>query len=42
MFNENSALVKVWVSLIKNGQYAAKDIPDIQNLREVVLRLLEN
>ena len=42
MFNENSGLVKVWVRLLsqENSRYTTKDIPNISNLREVVLSLL--
>jgi len=41
MFNENSGLVKVWVSLIQKGLYAEEDVPAIGNLREVVISVLE-
>lgn len=37
MFNENSALVKLWIRLIKNGDKTIKDIPNILNLREIVV-----
>lgn len=42
MFNENSGLVRVWVRLLskENSRYTSKDIPNISNLREVVLSLL--
>ena len=42
MFNENSGLVRVWVRLLsqENSRYTIKDIPNISNLREVVLSLL--
>ena len=42
MFNKNSGLVKIWVRLLsqENSQYTQKDIPNISNLREVVLSLL--
>ena len=42
MFNENSGLVRVWVRLLsqENSRYTLKDIPNISNLREVVLSLL--
>lgn len=40
MFDENSALVKVWVKLINENQYTKDQIPNIQNLREIVLSLI--
>lgn len=40
MFNKNSGLVKTWVSLIENDQYALKDVPNLSNLREVVAEVL--
>lgn len=36
MFNKNSGLVKVWVSLIMVGTYELEDTPKIANLKEVV------
>ena len=43
MFNENSGLVKIWVRLLndKNSQYTIENIPNISNLREVILKELE-
>ncbi|XCH79073.1 MAG: hypothetical protein WHF31_16395 [Candidatus Dehalobacter alkaniphilus] len=40
MFNTNSGLVKTWVSLIRKGIYTTDDIPNIGNLREVVISVL--
>ena len=40
MFNENSGLVQVWVRLIKQGIYMINNVPDLSNLREVVLNIL--
>jgi len=40
MFNENSGLVKVWVSLIQAGSYTFEQVPNLSNLREVVATLL--
>ena len=37
MFNENSALVKLWIRLIKIGDKTIEDIPNILNLREIVV-----
>ena len=42
MFNENSKLVQDYVLLIKNGLKTIEDVPDFQNLREVVSSVLAN
>ena len=36
MFNENSGLVKVWVSLIQKGLYSKEDIPAFVEIMQVV------
>jgi hypothetical protein len=38
MFDENSGLVKIWVRLLShsNGKYTIDNVPNIENLREVV------
>lgn len=41
MFNEHSALVKIWVSMVKKGVYGVENIPNVSNLRDVVLGILE-
>lgn len=43
MFNEKSGLVQVWVKLIsdENGRYSKDDIPNLSNLREVVIMILD-
>jgi len=43
MFNSESGLVKIWINLIKNknNKYSKEDIPKLDNLREVVLLILE-
>lgn len=41
MFNENSGLVKTWVSLIQKGAYTLADVPNLSNLQEVVRSVLE-
>ena len=41
MFNENSGLVKTWVSLIRQGTYTFNQVPNLSNLREVVKKVLE-
>lgn len=40
MFNENSIVVKVWVKNVKEGLYTREQVPELSNLREVVLSLL--
>lgn len=40
MFNENSGLVKVWVNLIKRKIYTIDDVPYLDNLRAVVLEVI--
>jgi len=41
MFNENSALVKLWVKNIREGKYTREQVPDISNLREIVFEILD-
>lgn len=41
MFDENSGLVKTWVTLIRKGVYTIDSVPSLSNLREVVTRVLE-
>lgn len=43
MFNENSGLVKIWVRLLteKNNKYSISDVPNIDNLFEIVYKVLE-
>lgn len=40
MFNKNSALVKIWVSLILAGTYTIEQVPNLSNLKEIVLEVL--
>ena len=44
MFNEDSGLVKIWVRLLtsENNSYTIYDIPDIDNLKNIVLSLIGN
>lgn len=44
MFNENSGLVKIWVRLLssKDSPYTIDSIPNISNLKEVVLSFINN
>jgi frataxin-like iron-binding protein CyaY len=40
MFNKDSALVKIWVSLILSGVYTYEQCPNMSNLRVVVGEVL--
>jgi hypothetical protein len=42
MFNENSGLVKVWVSLVLAGTYTLDQVPQLSNLREVVTSVINS
>ena len=44
MFNKDSGLVKIWVRLLssKDSLYTIDNIPNISNLKEVVLSLINN
>ena len=41
MFNKDSGLVAVWVSLILKGVYKKEQVPKMDNLREIVYQVLE-
>lgn len=41
MFNKNSGLVKVWVSVILTGTYTYEQVPNLSNLREQVKLVLD-
>lgn len=40
MFNKNSALVQIWVRLIKSGTYQIKDVPKLSNLQDIVIEVI--
>lgn len=40
MFTKNSGLVKIWVTMILNGTYTYDQVPNLSNLRTVVLEVL--
>ena len=40
MFDENSGLVKTWVNLIKANRYSIDDVPNLSNLKEIVMFVL--
>lgn len=41
MFNENSIVVQTWVRAVRNGTKTLEDVPDLSNLREVVISIIE-
>lgn len=41
MFNKNSGLVKVWISLIIAGTYKKEQVPKLDNLKDVVYLIFE-
>lgn len=40
MFNKNSGLVKVWVSVILSGTYTLQQCPELDNLKVMVTEVL--
>lgn len=40
MFNKNSALVQIWIRLIKSGTYTISDVPKLFNLQDVVIEVI--
>jgi len=40
MFTKNSALTKIWVSMVLNGTYHYSDVPKLSNLRDCVGQVL--
>lgn len=40
MFNKNSGLVKVWVSLVLQGVYKVEQVPELSNLKVVVTEVV--
>ena len=41
MFNENSALVKIWVRYVEDGKITKEDVPNLFNLREIICQILD-
>ena len=41
-FAKNSALVKVWVSLVLTGAFKKEEVPNLFNLREVVWEIVDS
>lgn len=42
MFNKNSGLVKVWVSLVMQGSYTVDQVPVLSNLKELVAEVIND
>ena len=42
VFTEESALVKIWVSLVLAGTYTREQVPNLFNLQEVVWGILNS
>lgn len=40
MFNAESMLVKTWVRLVKAGAFTRDQVPDLSNLRDIVIAQL--
>lgn len=40
MFNKNSGLVKVWVSLVMQGSYTLEQVPALSNLKTTVTEVV--
>lgn len=41
MFNKNSGLVKVWVSLVLQGVYTVEQVPELSNLKVIVTEVIK-
>lgn len=41
MFNENSIVVQTWVRAVQSGTKTLEDVPNLSNLREVVISIIE-
>ena len=42
MFNEDSVIVKTWVSLVLAGTYTQEQVPNLSNLQSAVNKVIEN
>lgn len=40
MFNEKSIVVRVWINNVNEGLYTKDEVPNLSNLREIVLSVL--
>jgi len=41
MFNEDSVVVQTWVRAVRNGTRTLEEVPNLSNLREVVISIIE-
>lgn len=42
IFTADSGLVKIWVANVQNKLYTIEEIPNLFNLKEIVLNVLNN
>jgi hypothetical protein len=42
IFTAESALVQTWVRVVRSGQYEKEQVPNIGNLRDVVVNILDD
>ncbi|MDP4152583.1 MAG: hypothetical protein Q8865_03955 [Bacillota bacterium] len=42
MFTKDSALVKIWVRNIDEGNYTREQVPNLSNLQAIVYEILDN
>ena len=42
MFNENSVIVKTWVSLVLTGTFTLEQVPKLFNLKSVVSEIVNS
>lgn len=42
MFKKDSALVKIWVRNVQEGNYTREQVPNLSNLRVVVFAVLDS
>lgn len=42
MFTKDSAIVKAWVRMVQGEIYGRESIPNLSNLRDVVIDVLDN
>ena len=40
MFNKDSVIVRTWVRLVTSGHYTKDQVPELDNLREIVFGLI--
>lgn len=42
MFHESSVIVKTWVNLVLSGTYTREQVPNLSNLQEVVIGIVNS